>query len=165
VGHAEAFLWDTLRRSKRREDDLVKSVEERVNGHNMLVCVEEEGRKVLARDETRGERGEADNGRRGASCSYCGVHGEGGDERVRVQFADDAGGEHGAAVGVCVCAESEETVGDGEGDVGRDHGRESTLVRKQASGLQRASMEGMEESFWPLLFTPPPPLLTPCFLA
>jgi len=66
-------------------------------------------------------------------------------------------------------------VGDGEGDVGGDHGLESTLVRKQASGLQRASyservtaselqrasyservtaselqranMEGMEESF------------------
>jgi len=66
---------------------------------------------------------------------------------VRVHFADDAGGEHDAAVVVCVWAASEEAVGDGEGDVGRDHGPESTLVRKLASGLQRASMEGMEAWF------------------
>ena len=31
-----AFMWDTMRRSARREDDLVKSVEELVNGHNVL---------------------------------------------------------------------------------------------------------------------------------
>jgi len=31
-----AFLWDTMRRSARREDDLEKCTE-RVNGHNMLV--------------------------------------------------------------------------------------------------------------------------------
>ena len=73
--------------------------------------------------------------------------GEGGDEWVRVQFAAIAGGEHGAAVDDCVYAESEDAVGDGEGDAGRDHGPEASLVRKQASGLQRASMEGTEESF------------------
>jgi len=32
-----AFVWDTMGRSARREDDVEKSVEERVNGHNMLV--------------------------------------------------------------------------------------------------------------------------------
>ena len=32
-----AFLWDTMRRSARREDDVEKSAEEQVNGHNMLV--------------------------------------------------------------------------------------------------------------------------------
>jgi len=32
-----AFLWDTMRRGARRDDDLEKSVEERVNGHSMLV--------------------------------------------------------------------------------------------------------------------------------
>ena len=32
-----AFLWDTTRRSARREGDLEKSVEEQANGHNMLV--------------------------------------------------------------------------------------------------------------------------------
>jgi len=72
---------------------------------------------------------------------------DGGDEGVRVQFADNVGGEHGAAVADCVWAEWEEAVGDGEGDAGRGHGPESTLVRKQASGLQRASMKGMEELF------------------
>ena len=72
---------------------------------------------------------------------------DGGDEGVRVQFADDADGEHGAAVAGGVCAESEEAVGDGEGDFDCDHGPEASLVRKQTSGLQRASMKGMEETF------------------
>jgi len=31
-----AFAWDTMRRSSRQEDDLEKSVEERINGHNQL---------------------------------------------------------------------------------------------------------------------------------
>jgi len=31
-----AFLWDYMRRSARKEDDLEKSVEEQVNGHSML---------------------------------------------------------------------------------------------------------------------------------
>jgi len=32
-----ALLWDIMRRSAQREDDLEKSVEARVNGHNMLM--------------------------------------------------------------------------------------------------------------------------------
>ena len=31
-----AFIWDTTKRSERREDDLEKSVEEQINGHNRL---------------------------------------------------------------------------------------------------------------------------------
>jgi len=43
-----AFLWDTMRRSARREDDMVKSVEEHANGHNMLVYNKKRTPKIIA---------------------------------------------------------------------------------------------------------------------
>jgi len=43
-----AFLWDTMRRSARRVDDLEKSVDERVNGHNMLVYNKKRGPKIIS---------------------------------------------------------------------------------------------------------------------
>jgi len=43
-----AFLWDTMRRSARREDDLEKSVEEQVNGHNILVYNKKLTPKIIA---------------------------------------------------------------------------------------------------------------------
>ena len=43
-----AFLWDTLRRSSRQEDDLVKSVDERINGHNMLTYNKKRTPKIVA---------------------------------------------------------------------------------------------------------------------
>jgi len=43
-----AFLWDTMRRSAQREDDLEKSVEELINGHNMLVYNKKRTPKIIA---------------------------------------------------------------------------------------------------------------------
>jgi len=43
-----AFLWDTMRRSARREDDLEKGVEEQVNRHNMLVYNKKRTPKIIA---------------------------------------------------------------------------------------------------------------------
>jgi len=43
-----AFLWDTMRRSAQREDDLEKSVEERINGHNMLMYNKKRSPKIIA---------------------------------------------------------------------------------------------------------------------
>ena len=43
-----------------------------------------------------------------------GIHGEGEDEGIRIQFVDGVGGEHGVIVDLRVCAEPEEVVGDGE---------------------------------------------------
>jgi len=43
-----AFLWNTMRRSARREDDLEKSVEGQVNGHNMLVYNKKRPPKIIA---------------------------------------------------------------------------------------------------------------------
>ena len=43
-----AFLWDTMRRSAQREDDLEKSVEEQVNGHNMLVYNKKRTPKIIS---------------------------------------------------------------------------------------------------------------------
>jgi len=43
-----AFMWDTMRRSTRREDDLEKSVEEQANGHNMLVYNKKRSPKILS---------------------------------------------------------------------------------------------------------------------
>jgi len=43
-----AFLWDTMRRSARRVDDLEKSVEEQANGHNMLVYNKKRSPKILS---------------------------------------------------------------------------------------------------------------------
>jgi len=43
-----AFLWDTMRRSNIREEDLEKSVEEQVNGHNMLVYNKKRTPKIIA---------------------------------------------------------------------------------------------------------------------
>ena len=45
---ALAFLWAPLRRSARREDDLEKSVEEQINGHNMLVYNRKRTPKIIA---------------------------------------------------------------------------------------------------------------------
>jgi len=42
-----AFMWDTMRRSAWREDDLEKSVE-RINGHSMLVYNKKRGAKIVA---------------------------------------------------------------------------------------------------------------------
>jgi len=43
-----AFMWNFVRRSSRRKDDLEKSVEERVNGHNMLVYRKKMTPKIVA---------------------------------------------------------------------------------------------------------------------
>jgi len=43
-----AFLWDTTRRSAQREDDLEKSVDERINVHNMLVYNKKRTTKIIA---------------------------------------------------------------------------------------------------------------------
>jgi len=43
-----AFMWDTMRRSAQREDDLEKSVEERINGHNMLLYNKKRTPKIVA---------------------------------------------------------------------------------------------------------------------
>ena len=43
-----AFLWDTMRRSAQREDDLEKIVEEQANGHNMLVYNKKRTPKIIA---------------------------------------------------------------------------------------------------------------------
>jgi len=43
-----AYTWDTMRRSARREDDLEKSVDERKNGHNMLVYNKKRTPKIIA---------------------------------------------------------------------------------------------------------------------
>ena len=43
-----AFLWDTMRRSAQREDDLEKSVEEQVNGHNMLLYNKKRTPKIIS---------------------------------------------------------------------------------------------------------------------
>ena len=42
-----AFMWDTMRRSARQEDDLEKSVEEQVNGHNALVYCKKRTPKII----------------------------------------------------------------------------------------------------------------------
>jgi len=42
-----AFCWDTMRRSAQREDDLEKSVEERINGHNVLVYSKKRTPKII----------------------------------------------------------------------------------------------------------------------
>jgi len=79
-----------------------------------------------------------------------------GEEQTR-GFVDDAGGEHSGAVDVRVSAESEEAVGDGEGNVGRGHVPESTLVRnRRADYSERAWREwkSRSEKIGPALFTP-----------
>jgi len=43
-----AFLWDTMRRSARREDDLEKSVDERASRHNKLVYNKKRTPKIFA---------------------------------------------------------------------------------------------------------------------
>jgi len=43
-----AFMWDMMRRLARREDDLEKSVEEQVNGHNQLVYNKKRSPKIVA---------------------------------------------------------------------------------------------------------------------
>ena len=43
-----AFLRDTKRRSARREDDLEVSVDERTNGHNMIVYIKKRTPKIIA---------------------------------------------------------------------------------------------------------------------
>jgi len=43
-----AFQWDAKRRSNLQEDDLEKSVEERINGHNTLVYVKKRTPKVIS---------------------------------------------------------------------------------------------------------------------
>jgi len=48
-----AYMWDTLGRSKRRADDLEKSVDERVNDHNMLVYNKKKTPKVSEREGRR----------------------------------------------------------------------------------------------------------------
>jgi len=42
-----ALMWDTMRRSAQREDDLEKSVEEQNNGHNMLVYNKKRTPKIV----------------------------------------------------------------------------------------------------------------------
>jgi len=43
-----AFLWDTMRRSAQREDDLEKRVEDEVDGHNMLVYNKKRTPKIIS---------------------------------------------------------------------------------------------------------------------
>jgi len=43
-----AYLWDVMKRSARRGDDLGKSVEERANGHNMVAYNEKRTPKIFA---------------------------------------------------------------------------------------------------------------------
>jgi len=43
-----AFIWDAMKRSARQEDDLEKSVEEQVNGHNMLTYNKKRSPKIIA---------------------------------------------------------------------------------------------------------------------
>ena len=43
-----AFLWDTMRRSKQKEDDLEKCVEERVNGRNICIYIKKRTPKIIA---------------------------------------------------------------------------------------------------------------------
>jgi len=42
-----AFTWDAMRRSARRDEDLEKSVEERINWHNTLVYVKKRTPKII----------------------------------------------------------------------------------------------------------------------
>ena len=43
-----AFMWDAVRRSARREDDLERSLEEQANGHNKLVYNKKRTPKIIA---------------------------------------------------------------------------------------------------------------------
>jgi len=52
-----AFLWDPMRRSSRREDDLEKSVEERINGHNQLGYTKRLTPKIIADRDFLGRGG------------------------------------------------------------------------------------------------------------
>jgi len=49
-----AYLWDTMRRSARQEDDLEKSVDERINGHNQLGYTKRLTPKIIADREFLG---------------------------------------------------------------------------------------------------------------
>jgi hypothetical protein len=49
-----AFIWDTLKRSAARDDDLEKSVDETINGHNQLVYVRKAAKRPLSDREFLG---------------------------------------------------------------------------------------------------------------
>jgi len=51
-----AYMWDTMRRSARREDDLEKTIEEKPNGHNQLIYLLSKTPNIVANRDFLGRK-------------------------------------------------------------------------------------------------------------